>query len=124
MSIEEELAARITKAQKDLAALEAKERPLALRGWRDDFLGDSLHEQYTPVSAGAGSSGALQDNAHGGIYRLTSGPAAGRYHYLWLGNAVDGFDTLDADYGWVQIVRMAVSATTNFSGIFGARDAA
>lgn len=95
-----------------------------MRGFKDDFLGDALHEQYTPVSVGAGSGGALQNNFHGGAYRLTAGATNGFYHQLWLGNAVDGFATLDADLGWIQIARFALSHTTTITGDFGAIDAA
>lgn len=106
----EELVARLSKAQKRLSALEARERPLALRGWRDDFLGDSIHEQYTAVSNGAGSGGALQNNAHGGVYRLTAGAGAGFYHRLYLGDAAGNYNTLDCDYGWTMIARMELSS--------------
>jgi len=119
-----QLVARLAAAQKKLDALETRERPLALRGWRDDFLGDSIQEQYTAVSNGVGSGGALQNNAHGGVYKLTAGAGAGRYHYLWLGNAADGYATLDADYGWKMIARMAISHTTTFDGQFGVADSA
>jgi len=120
----EQLIARLSAAQKKLNALEAQERPLALRGWRDDFLGKSIHEQYTAVSAGVGSGGALLNNFHGGMYVLTAGAGAGRFHYLWLGDAADGFATLDADLGWEMIARMNISHLTNIAGDFGAIDSA
>jgi len=94
-----------------------------MRGWRDDFLGLAIHEQYTAVSGGAGSGGALYAG-HGGFYSLTAGAGVGFYHYLWLGNAADGYATLDADLGWVMMVRMNLSHTTNMVGDFGARDSA
>ncbi|HUV65518.1 MAG TPA: hypothetical protein VMW24_16595 [Sedimentisphaerales bacterium] len=96
----------------------------ALRGWKDDFFGDVLKDQYTAVSNGAGSGGALQNNAHGGVYRLTAGAGAGFYHYLWLGDAADGFATLDADLGWVMMGRFSISHTTSIAGDFGAIDSA
>ena len=99
----------------------------ALRGWKDDFFGDSIHEQYTAVSAGAGSGGALQNNAHGGVYLLTAGATSGFYHYLWLGNAADGYATLDADLGWVQIAYLRhidSGAAGNQQTTFGASNAA
>jgi len=123
----EELVARLGAAQKRLAALEARERPLVLRGWRDDFLGDSLHEQYTQDIAGVGSAIALLDPAHGGQVRLTAGPVSGRYAYLWLGDNAGGYDTLDVDQGWVMIALMKhVDSGTagNQQTIFGASNAA
>ena len=119
----EELVARLSKAQQRLSALEAKERPLALRGWRDDFLGMAIHEQYTPQSNGAGSVGALQNNFHGGAYRLTAGAVLGAWHMLWLGDAADGFATLDADLGWVMMARFSISHTTSAWCNLGVRDA-
>lgn len=92
-----------------------------LRGWKDDFLGDALHEQYTTEFAGVNSIVAtLWPDAHGGWVNLQSGDGAGRYSRLWLGDAVDGYATLDADEGWVQIVRMKISHTTNIAAEFGA----
>uniref|UniRef100_A0A6M3M4R2 Uncharacterized protein n=1 Tax=viral metagenome TaxID=1070528 RepID=A0A6M3M4R2_9ZZZZ len=93
-----------------------------LRGWRDDFLGLAIHEQYTAVS-GVGSGGGLA-SVHGGVYVLAAGAAAGAYHHLWLGNAADGYATLDADLGWVMMANFNVSQTTSIAGDFGARDAA
>lgn len=96
----------------------------ALRGWKDDFLGDQLADQYTAVSSGAGSSGALLNNYHGGAYLLTAGAGAGFFHYLWLGDAADGFATLDADIGWLMLARCRMSHITNIVGDFGALDSA
>lgn len=87
-----------------------------LRGWRDDFFGDSLHPQYSTV-ANLGGTGALQDPAHAGIYRLNSAAAVGSSFGLYLGG---GYDTLDADRGWVQFVRCRIRATTDILAIFAA----
>lgn len=92
-----------------------------LRGWKDDFFGGALHEQYTTDFAGANSIIAtLWNAAHGGWVNLQSGDGAGRYSNLWLGDAANGKATLDADEGWVQIVRMVISHTTNIAATFGA----
>jgi len=119
----EQVIAKQAALERRIEKIETKERPLALRGWRDDFLGDALHEQYTAVSNGAGSAGALQNNAHGGVYRLTAGAGVGFSHVLWLGDAADGFATLDADYGWTMITRMSINAATNIRADFGVVDA-
>jgi len=96
----------------------------ALRGWKDDFLGDVIADQYTAVSNGAGSGGALLNNAPGGFYQLTAGAGVGFFHQLWLGDAADGFATLDADEGWVMMARFSLSHTTTIAGEFGVRDLA
>jgi len=127
--IDQELVRRIVDAEKRLERLQSREVRRFItdydwhRGWKDDFLGDSLHEQYTPVSNGAGSGGTLL-STHGGAYRLTAGAGAGFYHYLYLGDAADSYGTLDADLGWVMLARMAVSGTTSVLGLFGSRDVA
>lgn len=98
-----------------------------LRGWKDDFLGDALHEQYTTSIVGANSIVAtLWDNAHGGWANLQSGDGNARYSRLWLGDAADGYDTLDADEGFVLIARMRINAigAGNFNAIMGTSDAA
>lgn len=105
----EQLTERLNKAQKRLARLEAQERPLAFRGWRDDFLGDQIQDEYFQETSGAGSAIALVDGLHGGAVNLLSGPASTRYARLWLGDNADGFDTLDADEGYIQIVRMRIN---------------
>lgn len=95
-----------------------------LRGWKDDFFGDAIDARYASSIVGVGSGLSLVDGAHGGWLRLTAGPAAARYAYLWLGDAIGGQDTLDADEGWIQISRMKLSHTTNFLAMFGVYNAA
>jgi len=117
----EQLVARLAAAQKKLDALEIRERPLALRGWRDDFLGDALHEQYNLV-VNAGGAGALQNNAHGGIYRLSVPNAAGAYARLFLGDGAGGYSTVGMNAGeaTVIITRMKLSVLGTGQGTFGA----
>jgi len=75
-----------------------------LRGWKDDFLGDQPADQYDVTDVvGAGSSITLLDAAHGGQIGLRAGDDPGRYARLWLGASAGGYNTLDADEGWVQI---------------------
>ena len=74
-----------------------------LRGWKDDFLGDFLADQYSTVVTGAGAA-ALVGGAHGGIYGVSANAGIGNAVHLWLGDAVDGHTTLDADEGWVQLI--------------------
>ena len=130
MILDEQVVAKLADINDKLERLQAREsRRLItdydwLRGWKDDFLGKVLADQYTAVSDGAGSSGDLQNNAHGGIYRLRAGAGVGRSHELWLGDAADGFATLDAECGWVMIVRMELSHTTNIAATSGALDVA
>lgn len=87
-----------------------------LRGWKDDFFGGSLHEQYS-IAANLGGFGAFSDGAHGGVYRLFTGAANGSYFFLYLGG---GFETLDPDEGWVMGTRMKISSTASLYGDFGA----
>lgn len=95
-----------------------------LNGWHDDFLGDLIKDQYTAASSGTAAAGALQNNAHGGVYRLSSGTSTGANHVLYLGNSADAYATLDTDPGWITATLMTVSRTTNAACITGARDAA
>jgi len=44
---------------------------------------------------------------------------AANYTRLWLGNAADGFATLDADYGWTMLVRMALESVVSVSVTIG-----
>ena len=96
-----------------------------LRGHKDDFFGDLLRDEYTSSVNGVGSFIVLLDAAHGGQVSLTAGPGSGRYARLWLGDAADGYDTLDVDDGWVMIVRMKNNTSGGAWAIqFGAADAA
>lgn len=94
-----------------------------LRGWKDDFLGDALHEQYTIQTVGGAV--ALQ-NQVGGVVRMIANVAGGPGNYarLWLGDAADGYATLDVDEGWIQMGRLQISDTTTIQANMGARDAA
>jgi len=89
-----------------------------LRGHNDDFFGDQIADEYSTTLVG-GSTVALTTPAHGGVCLLTSGPAAANYANLRLGG---GYNTLDADEGWLMITRMRVSHTTDIAGDFGAFD--
>jgi len=122
VSAVEEFVARLSRAQERLDALEAQERPLVLRGWRDDFLGRTWHEQYDVTDVvGAGSSITLLDAAHGGHLSLRSGAGVGRYARIWLGAFAGGYNTLDADEGWTQIARIQYQfALTNVIYMIGA----
>jgi len=117
MSMTEEMVARIAKLERKLAALEVKERPLALRGHRDDFLGRSLDVRYEQSIAGGGSI-TLQA-LHGGVVRLRCGNLLNEYANLILGNAADAYTTLDADEGWVQIWRGQVPILTQLQATAG-----
>jgi len=92
-----------------------------LRGWKDDFFGDALFTGYFGA-LNLGGGAALQ-SIHGGVERLSAAAAAGSYFRLWIGNPAGiGADTLDADEGWVMLVRMRISSTTNIYARVGARD--
>lgn len=85
-----------------------------LRGWKDEFSGDAFHEQYTPASAGVGTSVTLVNSAHGGWTRLNAGLANGNSAMLVLGNTLAPFYyMLDADNGYCIISRLRLHATTN-----------
>ena len=92
-----------------------------MRGWRDDFLGRALHDQYeTEILDG---SVTLVDGRHGGAVRVRANAGGGNWARLWLGTAAGNHDTLDADYGWVQIA-IVNTMYQNDAGIFvfGASD--
>lgn len=91
-----------------------------MRGWKDDFLGDSLHEQYTNViNLGVID---LRDAEHGGAVRLRAWAGVGSWVRLWLGDAAGGYDTLDADEGWIQIARVRHFDNASCTMVFGACD--
>lgn len=90
-----------------------------LRGHRDDFFGDLLRDEYTPQTVGGGSLVTLQDAAHGGWVRLTADTADGNSAALYLGSAAGGFDSLDADDGWVMFWRMRANQLTNIQATAG-----
>ena len=74
-----------------------------LRGHKDDFFGDQINDEYEQETVGAGSTITLADTAHGGWVQLRAGDDPGRYSRLWLGASAGGYNTLDADEGWVQM---------------------
>jgi len=113
MSLLEEAVAQLATLERGIAACEVKERPLVLRGWRDDFMGQVLHEQYDQRTVGALSSLVLQPNAHGGVLRLTAGNVAADYARIMLGDRAYAFNTLDADDSWCMIGRYKLSHTTS-----------
>jgi len=96
-----------------------------LRGWKDDFLGDQLMDQYSQDLAGGtitfpGTAGG----AHGGDVRFRV-TAAGHEPKLLLGTLADTYRTLNSANGWVQICRMKVSSVAgSLNAYFGVRDAA
>jgi len=89
-----------------------------LRGWKDDFFGDLLQDQYAVAQIGGGSV-TLVNNSHGGWAQILAAAGAANYTRLWLGNAADGFATLDADYGWTMLVRMALESVVSVSVTIG-----
>jgi hypothetical protein len=94
-----------------------------LRGWRDDFLGDSLAGQYTTTISGAGDV-TLMDDIHGGVCRIRGTTAVGNYALFWLGNNADGYSTLGADPGWVQLWYGYIGSTADIRHRMGAKDVA
>lgn len=111
--IVEDLVLQIAQLERGIAKAEARERILAARGWRDDFLGDLLMDQYEQRLVGALSTLVLQDNAHGGVLRLTAGNVISDYARIMLGDSAYTFNTLDADDGWLMIGRYKLSHTTS-----------
>ena len=111
MSLSEQMVARIAKLERRMEEVKTKERPLALQGWRDDFFGRSIDVKYEQQIVGAGSGIGLLDTAHGGWIQLLAGAGNGRYARLWLGNAAFNYDTLDADHGWVMMVRVVIMSS-------------
>lgn len=124
-----ELVRRIGKLETEVEELRARERFIAfdydyMRGHFDDFLGDEdLFYRYTPVVVGAGSI-SMQDDRHGGQLRFRVGNTANDTSTLWLGDAADGHDTLDADEGWLQINRSMLEDVVDVRSRMGTRDVA
>jgi len=114
VSASAQVVAGITVLERGIEACEAQERILAARGWRDDFLGDSLHEQYdTALNNG---TVALVGGKHGGWVRCTAGVGNGDYGVLILGSVgAPEYYTLDIDYGWEQTWRMELDSVTNIN---------
>ena len=110
--IAEELVAQVAMLERGISALELRERILVARGWRDDFLGDLLMDQYEQRLVGAASSLVLQ-SAHGGVLRLTAGNVISDYARIMLGDSAYTFNTLDADFGWFMVGRYKLSHTTS-----------
>ena len=89
-----------------------------LRGWRDDFLGQSLDVKYTQVVMGVGSNITLRHEV-GGVVRMQSGGAATRYALLELGDGAGSYEPLDADYGWVQMGYLRLGSTADiYAGLY------
>lgn len=95
-----------------------------LRGHEDDFMGHTLDtvSRYTTAISGAGSAAFVSYTATvpAGWIAGSAGAGAGRYSRLWLGNAVDGFPCLDADLGWLAMIRWQCNSVTSLSFWFGA----
>ena len=95
-----------------------------LRGWKDDFHGHTIDpSRYAFDTAGVGSL-SFRVNHLGfepsGWMRGTSGPGAGRYSRVWLGNAIDTRPSLDADFGWAMAVRWRIDVVGSSAMRFGA----
>ena len=87
------------------------------RGWRDDFLGDLVRDEYEQrTEVAARSSLVLQDGAHGGVLRLLTGNQVSDYARLMLGASSDLFDTLDPDNGFRLIGYWKLSSTASILG--------
>ncbi len=118
MSMTEDLVARIAALDRRLAAVEAKERPLVLRGRRDDFMGKSIDIKYTQMINGAGSTISLR-NQVGGVIRMQAGGGATRSALLELGDGAGGYEPLDADIGWRQIAYCKLDEITDiYAGLY------
>lgn len=92
-----------------------------LGGHHDDFFGQALGAGYaTEVSGG---SVELRDSEHGGVVRLRANAGVGNWARLWLGDAAGGYDTLDADEGWLMLFRGRHADWTSTTMLFGANDA-
>ena len=96
-----------------------------LRGWKDDFFGDVIADQYSTTVAGGASVNypGTAGGAHGGDIRLSTPAAAGAEATLYLGTQADTYRTLATANGWVLICKMRVSSVAgNLNAYFGVRD--
>jgi hypothetical protein len=120
----EELIRQVASLKRDVETLQARERLMAVRGWRDDFLGDHfIQGPYTAQADGAGAI-AILGSAHGGWAELANDAVLWNRCRLWLGDEFDGYATLDIDYGWVQISQFYFSSLVSSGVTFGASDTA
>ena len=103
----------LSRREPILAGPSLGEMAWGLRGWRDDFMGQVLHEQYDQRLSGAGSTLVLQPNAQGGVLRLTAGAGVLFYARIMLGDRAYAFNSLDADNGWLMVGRFKISHTTS-----------
>jgi hypothetical protein len=103
MSVDAQLIAGVVAIEGRLERLESQpQRRLLtdydwLAGWKDDFFGQAIRAEYDQRTVGAGSSIALEDGAHGGVCRLTSGNVLSDYARIMLGDRTYVFDSLDPD---------------------------
>lgn len=89
-----------------------------LLGWKDDFLGDQLKDEYSQTIAGVGSSIALQNWIGGGV-RLRGGPGAARYALLELGDGAGNYEPCQSSPGWLQISYFKLGNNTNiYAGLY------
>lgn len=91
-----------------------------MRGHKDDFFGDLLRDEYETQFNGGGAF-ALRP-IHGGVFRLRCNAGSGNWRRLWLGDQAQTYPTLDADHGWVQLARFALTDVTDVFAYFGAWD--
>lgn len=103
MEVDAETISKLVALEDGLAQLEARESRRMVTdydweaGWRDDFFGHTLRSEYDQRTVGALSSIALEDGAHGGVVRLTSGNVLSDYARIMLGDRNYLFDSLDPD---------------------------
>lgn len=104
MTVTEELVARVASLEAQVQELQSRERPLVLRGWQDDFLGQSLDVRYTQDLVGATSTITLGPRLNGQV-RLRTDTNVNDRAWLRLGDFGDGYLALDADEGFTMVMR-------------------
>jgi len=96
-----------------------------MRGWHDDFEGDSLDARYSTTVAGGATVNypGTAGGAHGGDVRISTAAIAGSEACLYLGTQADTYRTLATATGWVMICKLRLSSIAgNFNACFGVRD--
>jgi len=92
-----------------------------MRGWSEDFQGDTLDPRLTLTTAGGGT-GTLTDSSHGGVYYLTVPNTAGAYARLFLGSGAGGFSTIRMapQYETIMLARMVPDRLGTGQAMIGA----
>lgn len=92
-----------------------------LLAFRDHFMGQSLDVKYAQILVGGTSTITLGPRLNGQV-RLRTDTALNNYAWLRLGDAAAGYNVLDADEGFVMIMRSYNEDTSGVYAVMHAYD--